>query len=160
MTIDEYTRKKLERHILRKGDIVLGRRGELGRAALITDKESGWLCGTGSMIIRIDDQKLSPAFIAEYIRLPLVKGYLEVESVGSTMNNLNSSILAHLPVPVPPLEEQHSIVSRCRQRLDEVKQLVNKIVSVTEQLQEYRTSLISAAVTGKIDVRNHAQEVA
>ncbi|HMI67416.1 MAG TPA: restriction endonuclease subunit S, partial [Cyclobacteriaceae bacterium] len=53
MMINERTRERLSNYILKKDDIVLGRRGEMGRCAIVTEDENGWLCGTGSFFLRI-----------------------------------------------------------------------------------------------------------
>jgi len=49
MSIDDETRTRLARHLLKPGDIVFGRRGEMGRAGLVSEREAGWVCGTGSL---------------------------------------------------------------------------------------------------------------
>src|SRR3989338_1452009 len=52
-SVSKQTRKRLSQYILEEKDIVLARRGEMGRCALVTKKEAGWLCGTGSLLIRL-----------------------------------------------------------------------------------------------------------
>lgn len=58
-----------------------------------------------------------------------------------------------IPLLVPPLEEQKRIVEALDRQNDEIEALIVKIIVAIDRLQEYRTALISAAVTGKIDVR-------
>lgn len=53
--VDKSTVIRLGRHRLREGDIVMARRGEIGRCAVVGPKEVGWLCGTGSLVIRLRD---------------------------------------------------------------------------------------------------------
>jgi type I restriction enzyme S subunit len=55
MMVNEETRKRLRSYVLKAGDVVIGRRGELGRCALVTEREEGWLCGTGSFFVRLSD---------------------------------------------------------------------------------------------------------
>ena len=52
---------------LRKGDIVYGRRGDIGRRALITAKEDGWICGTGCLRISLGDTLLDPLFLYYFL---------------------------------------------------------------------------------------------
>ena len=52
MLISETTKERLARYILKEGDIVVARRGEIGRCAVVGSEENGWLCGTGSFFIR------------------------------------------------------------------------------------------------------------
>jgi type I restriction enzyme S subunit len=51
-TVSKATALRLKNYIMREGDIVIGRRGEMGRCALVTEVEDGWLCGTGSFFIK------------------------------------------------------------------------------------------------------------
>jgi restriction endonuclease S subunit len=69
------------------------------------------------------------------------------------MDNLNTSILSQLPLPIPPLNEQHAIAVHLDHEIAKLDALTAKVQESIERLQEYRTALISAAVTGKIDVR-------
>ena len=116
MMVDGATVKRLESYALRTGMIVMGRRGEMGRCAVITEKENGWLCGTGSFFM----QPLSSVdvqFIRLFFSTPYARNYLGGESVGTTMSNLNHSILMRMPVPFPPLAEQRRIVARLEELL-------------------------------------------
>jgi type I restriction enzyme S subunit len=74
---------------------------------------------------------------------------------GSGQPNLNTGIVGSLPLPIPPLEEQRQIVSILSGVLTLFRELQAKSNDLVELLQERRTAIISAAVTGKIDVRNY-----
>lgn len=60
-------------------------------------------------------------------------------------------------IPLPPLMEQHSIADYLDRQAAKLDQMTTKVESAIERLQEYRSALITAAVTGKIDVREAAQ---
>lgn len=107
---------------LRAGDIVMARRGEMGRCAVVTEREDGWLCGTGSLILRLPES-LFPPFFATLIGSPLVREYLGGSAVGATMQNLNQSILLNLVIGLPPLAEQHRIVAK----VDELMALCDRL---------------------------------
>ena len=67
---------RLSDHKLKTGDIVYGRRGDIGRCALIGERESGWLCGTGSLRIGLDDTVLDPTYLFYYLNHPyIILGY-------------------------------------------------------------------------------------
>ena len=89
----------LQAYALSKGDIVLGRRGEMGRAGIV--KTEGMLCGTGSMIIR-PKEKEDSLFLHLFIISPHSKKWLENNSVGTTMMNLNTQIVSNMIVPILP----------------------------------------------------------
>lgn len=91
------------------GDIVMARRGEMGRCAFIDEKSNGYLCGTGSFILRLG-VCIDRNYIVMLFKTSYARNYLGGNSVGSTMTNLNHSILKKMPVFVPPLNEQRRII--------------------------------------------------
>ena len=151
--VSEDTFARLRRHALEEGDIVFGRRGEMGRCALIGGAERGFLCGTGSIRVRLRTSAAHPGFVALFLHHPGVHDHLVLESVGSTMDNLNTTIIGRIPVAVPPLQEQMDITKQIHREQTRIDHLTAKINISIDLLREYRTALISAAVTGKIDVR-------
>ena len=150
---------RLSQHKLMEGDIVFGRRGEMGRCALVSCNEIGWICGTESLNIRLSNRAFPP-FIATYLRTEYVREWLKLQSVGSTMDNLNTQILGAINVPLPPLEEQKSIASFIEAELAKFDTLTAETQRAIDLLQERRTALISAAVTGQIDVRQLVRSAA
>ncbi|MEQ5858392.1 restriction endonuclease subunit S [Halomonas sp. EF61] len=151
-TVTQEVVERLTHQRLSEGEVVVGRRGEMGRCAVVSSEESGWLCGTGSMKILLSE-RADPDFVSMFIRTPLVRGLLQIESVGSTMDNLNPEILSRIRVPVPPIEEQRDLVEKVRLTERKTQRLISEALQGSELLQERRSALISAAVTGKIDVR-------
>ena len=144
--------ERLIQHKLLLGDIIFGRRGEMGRCAKVSDIEAGWLCGTGCLNVRLNDSAVSE-FVSIYLRTEYVRELLKLESVGSTMDNLNTEILSRIHVPVPPLKEQLAIVAFLDCETTKLDTLTTEAQRAIELLKERRSALISAAVTGKIDVR-------
>lgn len=152
--VDKPTWQRLSRHELDEGDIIFARRGEMGRCALVTAAEAGWLCGTGSLRMRLKRDVAYPQFLNWILSTSGVRDWLLLESVGATMDNLNTTILARVPLSVPPFDEQVAIASYLDRETTKIDALIAKIREGIEKLKEYRTALISASVTGKIDVRN------
>ena len=111
MMVSEETLRRLSSYILHARMIVLGRRGEMGRCAVVTENEDGWLCGTGSFFME-PSVSLYVYYVASLFSSPYVKFYLGGESVGTTMSNLNHAILSKMPIPLPPLAEQKRIVAK------------------------------------------------
>ena len=104
------TRDRLKEFTVRVDDIVIGRRGEMGRCGVVTSGMNGWLCGTGSFVIRLKDECLA-RFAFFQIASPKVKQYLEEQAIGVTMKNLNQGILSSIQIPLPPLAIQQAIVA-------------------------------------------------
>lgn len=126
---------RLSRHHLRPGDIVYGRRGDIGRHALVTDRESGWLCGTGCLRIRFGDAAVHPAYASYYLRQPQVIELILGLAVGTTMPNLNTSILESIPLDLPPLPVQQRI-AEILGRLDDKIEANRRINRTLEQMAQ------------------------
>lgn len=144
------TAERLARHRLCAGDIV----GEIGRCAVVTEGEAGWLCGTGCMVVRLSSG--APLYFWRVFRTQGFSEFLALNAVGTNMLNLNPSIVRRMIVPVPPSSEQHAIAVYLDAETAKLARLSSSVESAIKRLQEYRTALISAAVTGKIDVRNYS----
>jgi type I restriction enzyme S subunit len=151
-SVDSKTYERLARHKLHTGDIIFARRGELGRCAVVREEQDGWLCGSGSLRATLLD-RLSPEYAFMLISSSGVRSELALESRGSTMDNLNTDTLGRVRLPVPPLDEQMAILRHIEEISGQFDKLEKLAVSQSELLHERRTALISAAVTGKIDVR-------
>ena len=108
--VSESTRDRLVKFTVQEGDIVVGRRGEMGRCGVVTSAMNGWLCGTGSFAIQLKDESLAH-FVHLQISSPKVKQYLEDQAVGVTMKNLNQRVLSSIQIPLPSLETQRDIVA-------------------------------------------------
>jgi type I restriction enzyme, S subunit len=109
--VDGNTIERLKHHVVESGDIVLARRGEIGRRAWIGDRETGWLCGTGSMRISLPDcPRVRSRYLYYYLATERAVGWLEGHSVGATMSNLSAGVVEELPVEFPPVEVQDKIV--------------------------------------------------
>lgn len=102
---------RLSRHKIESGDILYSRRGDVGRCALATEMERGWLCGTGCLRVTIDRSIAIPEFIFYQLQKAETIGWVEKHAVGSTMLNLNTTILGNIPIDLPTIEEQRAIVS-------------------------------------------------
>jgi type I restriction enzyme S subunit len=100
--IPRETADGLKRHMLRTGDVVYSRRGDVERHARVTAREEGWLCGTGCLLVRMGGQWPSPAYLSEVLNDQSTREWIVRHAVGATMPNLNTSILSAVPLLVPP----------------------------------------------------------
>ena len=103
LTISDEKYEELSAYHLYENDVVMGRRGEMGRCAVVTD--SGLLCGTGSMVIRPLGE-VRADFLQKIISFPSFKKMLEDMAVGQTMPNLNVPIVSRLEIIKPPSDVQ------------------------------------------------------
>jgi type I restriction enzyme, S subunit len=135
------------------GDIIYSRNATVGSAAMVTSNEPFCL-GQDVSLIRSTEQH--SRFLLFLLHSAAILGQLDSLLVGSTFKRINVSRIKEFFVPVPSLEEQMQIGSFCRQQNDRIERLHEKTITAIARLQEYRAALISAAVTGKIDVRGEA----
>jgi len=101
--------KRLSRYLVRKGDIVYSRRGDVERRALIREHEDGWLCGTGCLRVRLGENGVDSRYASYYLAHPSVREWVVRHAHGATMPNLNTSILSACPFVVPTPSEQRAI---------------------------------------------------
>lgn len=134
--IGQHDAERLSQHQLKVGDIVFSRRGDVTKNALIREAESGWLCGTGCLKVRVGTEKIANAqFVSYYLRLPEIKDWLVRHAVGATMPNLNTGILSAVPVVLPSLHTQH-IVTEFLSALDDRITLLHETNKTLESIAQ------------------------
>lgn len=92
----------------------------------------------------------------EYLKLFFMAAYHAIRDGGNETSqmNLNADIVKKFKITIPPLDEQHQIVENLNKEIPKIDSLIEKAESAIQLMQERRTALISAAVTGNIDIRN------
>src|SRR5690606_34858703 len=97
-------------------------------------------------------------FIHAVLQSGQARDWLNLQSVGSTMANLNEQILGRLPIVVPPTtDEQDAVITALNSSIDGLERAVTEVDEATRLLLERRSALIAAAVTGQIDVRGFVE---
>ena len=138
LTVSDEKYEELSTYHLHKGDVVMGRRGEMGRCAVVEQK--GLLCGTGSLLIRSNGD-LSADYIQKIISFPSFKWMIEDMAVGQTMPNLNVPIVSAFQIIKPPKDVQNQYYDFVAQ-VDKSRFAVQKALDETKVLfdslmQEY-----------------------
>ena len=105
LTVSREKYEELSAYHLKAGDVVMGRRGEMGRCAVVPC--DGYLCGTGSLLISTKGD-VTADYIQKIISFPSFKKAIEDMAVGQTMPNLNVPIVSRFQIIKPPIEVQHS----------------------------------------------------
>lgn len=131
-TIDENKKKELSAYLLKENDIVFGRRGDIGRCALVTKGEDGYLCGTGSLFVRFNIE-ISPRYSLTQLSSSEVKQYLINNARGATMLNLNSNIIEGLTIPLPPIQLQQEFAAKI-EAIESMKAKVRQSLAEAETL--------------------------
>ncbi|WP_026503996.1 restriction endonuclease subunit S [Butyrivibrio sp. NC3005] len=127
LTISDEKYAELVAYQLKEGDVVMGRRGEMGRCAVVD--RPGLLCGTGSLFIRSNGD-LSADFIQKIISFPSFKRTIEDMAVGQTMPNLNVPIVSDFQIIKPPKKVQDEYYTFVEQ-VDKSKFVVQKALNET-----------------------------
>ena len=144
MTITEEAANNLADFRLKAGEIVMGRRGDMGRCAVVQPLQAGWLCGTGSMIIRCESVA-DAEFLQRVLSSPQAISAIEDASVGTTMINLNQGALAGLKIQLPPLPEQRAIATA----LSDVDGLLGGLDRLIAKKRDLKQAAMQQLLTGQ-----------
>ncbi|ADI06925.1 restriction modification system DNA specificity subunit [Streptomyces bingchenggensis BCW-1] len=145
-TVSVETAARLAVHRLLSGDIIFARRGELGRSAIVTKSAEGWLCGTGSIRVRINQNRLDYRFAGYALQNLQTYSYFQKQSVGSTMENLNTEIVLGLPVALPTLANQRRIADF----LDSETEKIDAFTHKTRRLLHLLDEKIASRILGHV----------
>lgn len=146
LTVSQSKYEELTQYHLRLNDVLLGRRGEMGRCAVVTENEVGWLCGTGSLFLRPNLEKINPFFLELLLSSDSIKRYLENVSQGQTMANLNKTIVGSIPLISPSIEIQNKFFL-IAEKIDKMK---TELKSAKNQVNNLFSSLQNQAFNGTL----------
>jgi len=145
-SITESKLTELERYALRPGDVVLGRRGEMGRAAEVLTSHGQLVCGTGSMIVRPKFGKATGAVLSRLLSSSAVRVQLEQAAQGVTMLNLNQAIVGGVMISAPDYPKQVRY-AETRDDIDRQKLLLETHLAYLDELFD---SLQNRAFVGEL----------
>ena len=148
-TISSDTANRLSNYTLKSRDVVIGRRGEMGRCAVVNEEQEGWLCGTGSFFIKPSEQ-IDSRFLVKLLWAARYRKKLNEVATGATMKNLNNKALSNLVIEFPSVSEQTEIVSRLDRMYSEVEMLKRTISLKMECLEELKQSMLQEAFRGNL----------
>jgi len=135
------------------GDILFTREAPAGEACVVTGETS--LClGQRMVLFKLKKDRVESEFILHSIYSGLADDFIKQLSQGSTVVHFNMADIQNIPLFEPPLEEQIEIIVYLTKVLSKYDGLIQSASGAINLMKERRTALISAAVTGKIDVRN------
>lgn len=144
---DQYPRSQLS-----GGEVILGIRASIGAAHVVPHELEGANLSRGVARI-VPGPQISSAYLVRYFGTESVSRYWQLSKQGSTFNEVSIATVRGLSVCVPPLSEQAEISDQLVSELARFDTLITEAQRAIDLLQERRTALISAAVTGQIDVR-------
>ncbi|MGX9608497.1 restriction endonuclease subunit S [Acinetobacter sp. T63] len=151
--ISEKNYIELNRYAVYPKDILISCVGTFGKIAVFPENAEKGIINP-RLIKATVSNKFNPYFFREYLKSDAVFKQFEQLSRGGTMGVINIGILNEIIAVIPPIKEQDDIYNFIQKQKHKFNNLINKAESAIQLMQERRTALISAAVTGKIDVRN------
>jgi len=148
-TISDETALRLSSYKMKAGDIVIGRRGEMGRCALITQTEDGYLCGTGSFIIKASDS-CDGSYLVRLLRSASCVASLEKIAGGAVMPNLSNSSLSNFRICVPSKSKQIEISKLIDKFSIEVEKVIDIYNEKLVAIAELKKSILQKAFSGEL----------
>ncbi len=133
------------------GDILITITAELGSVAIVRDNYTGAFINQHLALFRPDNSQVDPDFLVDFLWSDVTKAQFELSGQGGTKQGLGFEQVDNVIVALPPLDEQRSIVphiNAARTRCDHLERAVSQSIN---RLTEYRSALITAAVTGQIE---------
>lgn len=150
--------EELEAHAVEQGDVVVAGLGDdkmpLGRAAVVP--------ALGPAIVKADcyrlrpDEQVGAAYLAWVMSAPQTRSQIMLLARGSTRARLNTKVVQQVEIPLPDRETQDALVAQSDAETAKIDTLIAETERFIELARERRAALITAAVTGQIDVREMA----
>ena len=153
--VTEHWSERHKKSILREGDVVVVQTGDIGQNCLVPAAFDGANCHA-LIILRIQPHLGEGAFLSRLLQSTYGQNALKLSQTGALHPHLECGHVREIPIVLPPPEEQRLIVKALEERLVSLDALEARVRTAIDHLREFRATLISAAVTGKIDVREAA----
>jgi len=157
--LDKETIARLERFKLAEGDIVIARRGDMGRCASVLNENDGWLCGTGSMILRPNNLVLTE-YLSQSLQYGHALSFLNANAIGTTMKNLNRTILKSVPIAISNVAEQEEVISEIEKALSKADAVEATLDAQSRAAKALKQAVLKTAFEGKLVPQNPKDEPA
>lgn len=123
---------KINKHILKKGDVLFAAKGTKNFAALYENKNIPAVASTSFFVIRSHDNNILPGYLVWFLNHPITQNLLKGHARGTSMASISKSVLSELEIPVPDIRRQELILQLFVLRNKE-KKLIQQIESFKEQ---------------------------
>ena len=148
--------KAHSKSILKAGDVLIVQTGDIGQCAAVPKEWEGCNCHA-LIIVQLTQGYGSGEYLSAFLRSDYGRNVLLQMQTGALHPHLECGKVREIKVLLPPPDEQLEIMVYLNRRASKLQATVHRVREAIEKLREYRTALISAAVTGKIDVRGEAE---
>ncbi|KMN82934.1 hypothetical protein VK98_05385 [Chromobacterium sp. LK11] len=151
--ISEEKFTEMTRYQVAPDDVLISVMGTIGRAAVVPMNVEPGIINPRLVLYRVLKHLIHPRYLQAFLNSPTSQDYFSLAAQGTTMEGLNMTSIGELEVALPPLDEQLQILDFIRQEEAKIGALADAATRAIELLKERRSALITAAVTGQIDVR-------
>jgi type I restriction enzyme S subunit len=149
--IDEERYRSLSRYHLQPGDLVITRKGSLGSCRRFPSGALPGLADSDTIIIRFDEAKLLSTLAITLLHdAAYIAAQIDSNRRGAILAGLNSTVVGDLWIVCPSISEQEKIITHCSRFMSQIDRLSEAVKASIWQAMEYRSALITAAVTGQI----------
>ena len=152
--VSEAVTQRLPQFILRRGDIVFGRKGGVERSALIRQPQEGWFLGSDGISIR-PSQDCYDEYLALQFRSARVQGWLLQNAIGTTMPSLNQEILRNVAIPFPPTLAERKAIAEA---LSDADALIESLEQLLTKKRQIKKGAMQALLTGKKRLPGFSEE--
>ncbi|TXH09663.1 MAG: type I restriction endonuclease subunit S [Spirochaetes bacterium] len=146
---------EVERFLLKRGDVLMNEGGDndkLGRGTVWQGQIEPCVHQNHVFAVRLFDTSLAE-WVARFTSTDAARTYFFLRSKQSTnLASINQTNVRELPIPMPPEKEREAILDEVRRSASATEQLIAHVREHIDRLREYRSSIISAAVTGQLDI--------
>jgi type I restriction enzyme M protein len=108
--LDDKECERLICYRMKAGDILLGRKGDVGRAVLVTEEYDGYIVGSDIIRLRLVNSDIRPDYLYYFLLAPVTRAWLARHASGTTMPGINEKLLNSVEIPVPSADKQAKIV--------------------------------------------------
>src|ERR1700722_7130170 len=148
-------------YLVRSGDFLMSRantRDLVGSAAVAYRVRSQTLLCDKLYRLRLDKSQVTPRFVALWLQTRAARDQIELEATGASdsMQNIGQDTVRRVVIPLPDLHRQEAFVVRCERERVHIGKLIGSIRTQIDLLQERRQALITAAVTGRLEIPDAA----
>lgn len=139
--------------MVKLNDVIFTQRGSLGKVCHI-NTDIGEATINPSMVILSSKENIIPRYLYFWLCSDRIRNEVSLFQANTAVPMISQFQLGNFPIIIPELEEQKEIINHIDKSLIVVKELIDKATVSLKKLKSYRQSIISEAVTGKIDVRD------
>lgn len=127
--------KRIPQYLLKKGEIVFGRKGGVERSALVREGQAGWFLGSDGICIR-PTEEVDKEYLAVQLQSDRAKKWLLQNAIGTTMASLNQDILGKISIPFPPTKAEQESIAEALSDADGLIESLEQLISKKRQIKQ------------------------